>query len=284
MKKILRDVVHHVPGIGSILKNKHRLFVHNQKLESTIGKLEADIRTLNDIADEPRNFIAHHFISGKGIEIGAAHHPVKMPATASVKYVDMFSAEDLRKAFPNEYAKADLVHIDVVDDGEKLVRFKNNSLDFIIANHFLEHCLNPIGTLLMMYKKLRKNGTLYMAIPDMRYTFDRKRPLTTYQHLLDEHHDKTGKRFRKTHTEEFIKLAAPLDEHFSKAPSANLSAEEQVRQLLNSDYRIHYHVWTQKQMTELFVRIAEDFNIDLEVEALIKNRHEVIYIARKLSR
>lgn len=260
------------------------MFVRNQELESVVGKLEADIRTLQDLVYEPRNFIAQNFISGKGIEIGAAHHPVKIPSAASVKYVDMFSAEDLRKAFPNEYTNAHLVHIDVVDDGEKLTKFKNNSLDFIIANHFLEHCLDPIGTLLMMHKKLRRNGTLYMAIPDMRYTFDRERPLTTYEHLLDEHRDKTGKRFRKTHTEEFIKLAAPLDTHFSKAPSAKLPASKQVQQLLDSDYRIHYHVWTQKQMTELFVHIAEDFNVDLEIEALIKNRHEVIYIIRKLSR
>jgi hypothetical protein len=40
-------------------------------------------------------------------------------------------------------------------------------------------------------------------------------------------------------------------------------------------------VWTQREMTEMFIRIADEFKLDLEIQALIKNQHEVIYILRK---
>jgi len=136
---------------------------------------------------------------------------------------------------------------------------------------------------LMMYSKLRKNGVLFMALPDMRHTFDRKRPLTSYEHLLEEHKDKTKKKFRREHTREYMEIAVPLDEHFSNAEILNYDLDTQVQQILDSDYRVHYHVWTQREVTELFVRLARDFKVDLEIEALMKNQHEVIYVLRKHS-
>lgn len=56
---------------------------------------------------------------------------------------------------------------------------------------------------------------------------------------------------------------------------------KRVQEILDSGFRIHYHVWTQKEMAEMFVRLAEEFGVDLEIEAQLKNRHEVIFILRK---
>jgi len=194
-----------------------------------------------------------------------------MPEGAKVRYVDVFTAEELRQAWPRDYQKLDIVEIDVVDNGEKLDKFKASSLDFIIANHFIEHCLDPIGTLLNMYKKLCPKGVLFLAIPDKRYTFDKPRPVTPYSHLLEEHKDKTQK-FRREHTEEFLRLGDKYKGDIKK----------RTQELLDNGYRPHYHVWTQKEMTEMFVRLAADFKINLEIQALIKNQHEVIYILRKM--
>lgn len=235
------------------------------------GQLEAELRNKQAVIDSKRAFLAERYLDGDGIEIGAAQLPVKLPSNAKAQYVDVFTEEELRKAL-STYTKLDIVHVDVVDDGEKLTKFKNNSLDFIIANHFLEHCLDPIGTIINMYKKLRKNGVIYLGIPDKRYTFDIKRPLTTYDHLLDEHKDKTKQKYRKEHTLEYVRLG---DEK-------NVTdVEKRAQEILDSGYRIHYHVWTQREMTELFARLSQDFNLDLEIEALLKNHHEVIYILRK---
>jgi SAM-dependent methyltransferase len=275
MRKILKKVGHRVPVVKNFLQSRHELAINNGILQLEKGNLEADIRNLNSIIESPRNFLAHHFIRGNGIEIGAAHLPIKMPEGAHVKYVDVFSSEELRRIFPEEYTKVDIVEVDVVDDGEKLAKFKNNSLDFIIANHFLEHCLDPIGTLITMYGKLRDQGVLYMGIPEKRHTFDKVRGITPYEHLVEEHNDKTNMKFREAHTEEAVRLTDP-----KKHPN-QASIDTRVKELLGSGFRVHYHVWTQKEMTELFIRIAKEYSVDFEIEALVKNLHEVIYVLRK---
>ena len=255
--------------------NRHDLHQTIGILQLEKGQLEADVRDRDAILRSKRSFLANNYISGQGIEIGAAQMPVKLPAKAKARYVDVFSAEDLKKALPL-YEKLDIVHVDVVDDGEKLTKFKDNSLDFIIANHFIEHCIDPIGTVINMYKKLKREGVLYVGIPDKRYTFDIDRPLTTYEHLLEEHKDKTNNKFKAAHTLEYVKVKLGKDKNSPE------KVKKRVQEILDSGYRIHYHVWTQREMTEMFARLAKDFKLDLEIEALLKNHHEVVYVLRKM--
>jgi predicted SAM-dependent methyltransferase len=274
MRKIIKKVAKKVPGVGSLAEELNTLRTEKGILQLEKGNLEAVIREKDAVINSKRNFLAERYIHGSGIEIGAAQMPVKTPAGVKVRYVDVFTAEELKKALPKIYTKLDIIKVDVVDDGEKLDKFKDGSLDFIIANHFIEHCLDPIGTILNMYKKLRKEGVLYFGIPDKRYTFDKPRPITNYQHLLDEHNDKSKNKFRLEHTIEYAKVK--LGKKATKQ-----AVDKRVQELLDSDYRIHYHVWTQHEMTEMFIRIAQDYKLDLEIEALLKNYHEVIYVLRK---
>ena len=75
---------------------------------------------------------------------------------------------DLRRHYP-ELNDLPLVNVNIVDDGEKLTAFEPNSQDFIIANHFLEHTQDPIGTVRRHLEVLRPDGVLYMAVPDRRF-------------------------------------------------------------------------------------------------------------------
>lgn len=270
MHKIIKKIGSKTPVLHTLLQHRSELVHDNGILQLEKGYLEADIRELLSITENPRNFLAQHHIKGHGIEIGAAQLPVKLPKKASVKYVDIFTADELRKAWPQDYMKLDIVEIDVVDDAEKLSKFKTNSLDFIIANHFLEHCLDPIGTLINMTKKLRKDGVLFFAIPDKRYTFDKDRKITPYSHLEAEYKDK-DKSFLVEHTEDFVKLGEKHKGNINK----------RVKELIDSEYRIHYHVWTQNEMYELFTRASHDFSLKLEITAMVKNGHEVIFILKK---
>lgn len=270
MHKYVKRSIKALPIIGHAIVEYRNLQNDIGIVNLEKGALEARLRNKNDLVENPRNFLAHHFIKGSGIEIGAAQLPVMLPTGTIVKYVDVFTADELKKAWPTEYPKLDIVEIDVVDDGEKLSKFKNSSLDFIIANHFIEHCLDPIGTILNMHKKLRDKGVLFMAVPDKRYTYDEKRPITTYAHLLEEHKD-DKKKFLLEHTTEYVKLWEKYDGN----------VKERVNEIINSGYRVHYHVWTQREITELLRKIERDFKINFEIQALVKNKHEVIYILRK---
>jgi hypothetical protein len=84
--------------------------------------------------DPLRCKIAAHYLKGNGIETGALHFPLKVPLGATVRYVDHLPVGELRTQYP-ELGASPLVHVDVLDDGEKLPRFKDATVDSVIANH-----------------------------------------------------------------------------------------------------------------------------------------------------
>ena len=63
----------------------------------------------------------------------------------------------------------------------------NESYDFILSSHQLEHVANPIKALLEFKRILKKSGTLILVIPNSKYNFDHKRNKTTIKHLIDDY-------------------------------------------------------------------------------------------------
>ena len=61
---------------------------------------------------------------------------------------------------------------------ESLATIPDGSQDFVIADHFIEHCQDPISALTIHFRVLKTGGILYMAVPDKRFTFDKDRPVT----------------------------------------------------------------------------------------------------------
>src|SRR5262249_41579641 len=91
-----------------------------------------------------RAAIARTYLRGSGIEIGALHRPLRVPSHVAVRYVDRLSTAELRRQYPM-LADHELVPVSIIDDGEQLVSLADASQDFVIANHFLEHCEDPLG-------------------------------------------------------------------------------------------------------------------------------------------
>jgi predicted SAM-dependent methyltransferase len=216
-----------------------------------------------------REFVANTFISGHGIEIGALHMPLKVPRAAKVKYVDRLSVEALRKHYP-ELNDKDLVHVDIIADGERLESISDSTQDFVIANHFIEHCQDPIGAALNMFRVLKPGGVLYLAIPDKRNSFDVDRPVTTLDHLIRDHQQGPSWS-RRQHFEEWTRLVNKVKDE--------QEAEQEIEQNMAIDYSIHYHVWTQAEMLEFVVELRK--MASFEVELCLKNGPEVIFILRK---
>ncbi len=216
-----------------------------------------------------REFVADTFIRGHGIEIGALHMPLRVPRSAKVMYVDRFTVEDLRKHYPELNDKS-LVNVDIVADGERLETISNESQDFVIANHFIEHCQNPIGALLNMFRVLKCGGVLYLAIPDKRNSFDADRPVTTIEHLMRDYQEGPAWS-RRQHFEEWTRLVNKVQD--------DEAAEREIALNMGIDYSIHYHVWTQADMLELLVTLRK--LASFEMELCLKNGPEVIFILRK---
>ena len=185
-----------------------------------------------------------------GIEVGGANNPIKIwDQRVVVKQVD-YCDHSLLDDFFSQYS---LVKVDIIDDGEKLETFEDNSLDFIVSCHMIEHCRNPIGTIRNFISKLRSKGLIFMAIPDKRYTFDSHRELTTWEHLLldDERPDRERDKIHYYDKEVPLLSDAELD-------AMNKSIE--------LDERIHFHVWDANSFIEFIYEtkkyLGESFTIE----------------------
>jgi GT2 family glycosyltransferase/SAM-dependent methyltransferase len=225
-----------------------------------------------DIGDA-RAELAELFLQGNGLEIGALHLPTALPLGSQARYVDRMSVVDLRAHYP-ELSGLDLTPVDVIDDGEQLATVDSASVDFIVANHFLEHCQDPIGTIQTHLSKLRPGGALFYAVPDKRYTFDFRRPSTTLQHVIDDH-ERGPERSRAGHYLEWAQLI------YGDEPPTEEQARTAAEQLAADDYSIHFHVWTQADLTALMFHIHERLG-SFEVEAIRRRGIENIVVLRKL--
>jgi GT2 family glycosyltransferase/SAM-dependent methyltransferase len=215
-----------------------------------------------------RSFIAGLYLQGSGIEIGALHSPLTVGDGATVRYVDRLPVAELRRQYP-ELAAYSLVEPDILDDGERLDTVADASQDFVIGNHFLEHCQDPIGALKTVFRVLKPGGVAYMAVPDKRFTFDRRRPLTSIEHLVQDHEEGPAWS-RRGHFEEWVTLGEDIS-----------TQGMTVEHLLEIDYSIHYHVWTQFELAELLVFVKKQYGLPFSIELLHMNIVEVIAVLRK---
>ena len=252
-----------------VLKNWLR-----SRLKNLVNRNELTVHLDNniDIVSEQRlrRQIASQYLSGQGIEVGALHSPLDIPDDVKVSYVDRMPVDELRKQYP-ELAGYDLVKVDIIDDGENLLSIADSSVDFVIANHMIEHCQNPIGAIEQHLRVLKPNGILYLAVPDMRYTFDRDRPVTSLEHLIRDYTDSPLWSVN-SHFEEWSRLV-------EKVPDDQVASS--VAHLIDINYSIHFHVWTQMEFLELLLYCKQHY-FNFEIELLQKNGVEFITILRKI--
>jgi SAM-dependent methyltransferase len=229
---------------------------------------------------DARREFAERFLAGEGLEIGALHLPLETPRGAHVRYVDRMPVEDLRAEYA-ELEEWDLTPVDVIDDGELLSTIPEGSQDFIVANHFLEHCEDPIRTIETHLGKLRPGGVLFYAVPDKRYTFDSRRPPTPLEHVVADH-EQGAERSRAGHYDEWARLVVD-----SEAPAGAEGAafEEwaarRARELEEDAYSIHMHVWTQAEFLELILHCRDRFEGAFDIEAAARQAIEFIVVLRK---
>jgi SAM-dependent methyltransferase len=176
-------------------------------------------------------------LSGEGVEIGALHEPAPLPQARRITYVDALSRERARALFP-EIDPAQFTEPTVIADLDRdgLRAFAANSQDFMVASHVLEHLANPIGAIAELFRVLRPGGRAAIAVPDKRFTFDRPRALTPFEHLW---RDYLGEVTANTdeHYLDFLNATAPWN--WAATPP-----EEHARHIaIARERREHCHVW-----------------------------------------
>jgi SAM-dependent methyltransferase len=218
-----------------------------------------------------RAVFAETYLTGEGLEIGPLHQPLATPRGATARYVDRMQIDDLRREYP-ELRDWDLTEVDIVDDGEKLATIPDESQDFIVANHFLEHTEDPIGTIGTHLSKLKPGGILFYAVPDKRYTFDYRRPVTPLEHMVADH-ENGPERSRREHYEEWARLVPDEEDTEDWAARAT--------ELEADKYSIHMHVWTQAEFLRLILAVRERNEDSFDIEATAHRGIEFMVVLRK---
>lgn len=220
---------------------------------------------------DKRRALSYAFLRGSGLEIGALNHPLSVAPGVRVRYVDRMDTDALREQYP-ELENADLVTPDIIDNGETLSRVPDGSLDFVAANHFLEHTEDPIGCLKTFSRVLKPNGRLFLAIPDKTRTFDRHRNITSIEHFEQDHLD-GGKRSRNQH---FLQWAAHINHKKGKG------IRHQAEVLNRSDYSIHFHVWTFESFMMFLCHVIQQHIPSFKILlGILNDPDEMLFILEK---
>lgn len=187
-----------------------------------------------------------------------------------MRYVDRLNVDELRRQY-SELAHYRLVPVDMIDDGERLSSVPDNTEDFLIANHLIEHTENPMGAIANWIRVLKPGGVLYVAVPHRDQTFDRYRPITSIQHVIEDY--KQGpERSRRRHFDEWVRLVTKTPEH---------RIDEEVERLMAIRYSIHFHVWTELPFLEMLLYLRNNLKLPFSLELVERSHMEFIVILRK---
>jgi SAM-dependent methyltransferase len=125
----------------------------------------------------------------EGVEIGALAAPLVTSAEGKIVYVDHADTASLQQSYRMHMA-VDVSRIVAVDGvwGDNTLEQclgLGRKVDYVVASHVIEHAPDLITWLAEIRAILRPDGTLRLAIPDRRYSFDYLRPESRIHDVLD---------------------------------------------------------------------------------------------------
>lgn len=162
----------------------------------------------------PESRLAHAYCKGRGLEIGgAALNPFGLD-TLNVdftKELTIFKREEIKRC-------GTFLPVDIEAPGDA-IPVESGSFDFVVSSHVLEHFVDPIQTLQEWYRIVKPGGILFMIVPHKERTFDKDRPRTTLQELIDRHaghtelNQDTHEHFSIWITQDVLELVIYMNNH-----------------------------------------------------------------------
>ncbi len=250
---------------------QHGLFATGLDHFERTGRREIELGLRKPL---PRKTLSLKWLKGSGIEIGALHNPLSVyPEHAQVTYVDRLDVPALRQHYP-ELASTPLVPVGIIDDGEKLEAVANDSQNFVIVNHVIEHTEDPIGALNTWFRVVRPGGMVYLGVPDKRYTFDRNRVNTPWLHMVADH-EYGADGTRRQHFEEWVRYVGQHSE-----PDV---VESMVAALMEQNYSIHFHVWDADSFSDFIVHYRDAYNPGFVMKdfEVCPEHSEIVFVLEK---
>src|ERR1700731_3855652 len=115
---------------------------------------------LSEVVDSQRRAVAERFLTGEGLEVGAGDRPFPVPGHVRVFYGDIrdtasiqgyFNTLDVRSGSPI--------------DAQTFAGIANDSFDFVISAHVIEHLRDPIASIVNAIRVLGPAGIHILVVP-----------------------------------------------------------------------------------------------------------------------
>jgi len=153
-------------------------------------------------------------------------------------------------------------------EGNDLNKIENNQYDFVLSSHSLEHFANPLKAIAEWKRVLKNDGLMIIVLPHPKFTFDNKRAITKFSHLLEDY-KKDIQENDLTHLEEVVEM-----HDYSMTPDIVDKDFMKARSLKNYENRcLHHHVFDVALMKEIF----QHFEIELLSSDFEKPFHLIVY-------
>ncbi|MGH9153393.1 MAG: methyltransferase domain-containing protein [Acidimicrobiales bacterium] len=164
----------------------------------------------------------------------------------AVRYVDRWLPAENRALFRELGEDAAFPQPDIVSnlDADRLGAIDDQSQDFVIASHVLEHVANPVALLGDVHRVLRPGGTLLVLLPDRHRTFDRDRRPTPLAHLVEEY-ERGVEEVDDDHVADFLVGTG--------VPIPDDPGERSAVFDLHRRRSIHVHCWDEHEFFEVLV-------------------------------
>src|SRR5260370_18217826 len=134
-----------------------------------------------------------------------------------------------------------------IAEASKIQMMPCGKYDFLLASHCLEHMANPLCALQEWLRVLKKKGVIFLVLPDKGGTFDHRRPVTAFSHLVRDLEMQTPED-DFTHLEEILTLHdLALD-----PPAGNFAAFQETSRANFQNRCLHHHVFDLVLIRELF--------------------------------
>lgn len=131
-------------------------------------------------------------------------------------------------------------------DATSLREIENETYDFLLSSHVLEHLANPLRGLNEWKRVVREGGLLVIAIPHKDGTFDHLRPVTTIDHMVED--------FEQGMDEDDVThVAEALGLHDLNHDDAVSGREEFEARIRNNrqERSLHHHVFATGTLAQL---------------------------------
>lgn len=136
--------------------------------------------------------------------------------------------------------------IQFICDATDLDQIKSSTYDFLLSSNCLEHVANPLKAIEEWKRVVKDDGLVLLVLPNKYSNFDHNRPVTTFEHLLDDCRNEVTEH-DLTHLDEILAL-----HDLSMDPPAGNLEEFRLRSLNNFENRaLHHHVFDIPLMTEM---------------------------------